>query len=223
MTNPRGKKDILSQTTISYLYQLFGEIEYGKYENLANKFLQKGNETEEDGIKLCERVLDVGFLYKNHEKFENDYIKGTPDVNTSDILIDVKSKWDFKTYCSVLFSDKIPDKSYYYQLQGYMWLTGKKECYLCYCLLNTPDQLVEDEIYKLCRFNNVIDDKEMRFDVEKNHNFDNIEDAKRIKTFKIKYDQNVIDQFKTRIDECRLYYDHLKTYLDKHITITETI
>jgi hypothetical protein len=48
---------------------------------------------------------------------------------------------------------KCPNKEYFFQLQGYMFLCDKQEALLCYCLTNTPHAIVEQEVksahYKL--------------------------------------------------------------------------
>ena len=101
---------------------------------------------------------------------------------------------------------------------GYMILTGKKQAILSYCLLNTPDHLVEDEIRREHWQLNAIDEiPEVREKIEKNHNFDNIDNQLKVKTFVIDYDQEVVDDIKAQIEECRKYYSEL----EKLLTIKE--
>ncbi len=64
--------------------------------------------------------------------------------NTPGGILDIKCSYEAHTF--PFFEDEIPTKDYYYQLQGYMWLTGKDEALLCYCLIDTPLQIVRDEI-----------------------------------------------------------------------------
>lgn len=218
MTKPRTKKETLSKTTKNYLKELIIEKKFGIYKNIKSKYITKGNMVEDDGINLCNEVLKLDFLYKNHEKFENDYLTGVPDVNTSETLLDIKSSWSAFTYFDVFFSDTIPNKDYYFQLMGYMMLTGKKQAILSYCLLNTPDHLVEDEIRREHWQLNAIDEiQEVREKIEKNHNFDRIDNQLKVKTFVIDYDQEVVDDIKAQIEECRKYYSEL----EKLLTIKE--
>ncbi len=62
-----------------------------------------------------------------------------------------------------------------YLTQGYMWLTGKDEALLCYCLVNTPFQIVEDEVRREHWKQGLIDESlDVRDFVQKKHNFDHI-------------------------------------------------
>ena len=147
-------------------------------------------------------------MHKNEEHFNNDYLTGTPDVNTKDILLDIKSSYDGTTF--PFFAEEIPTKDYYYQLMGYMALTGKTESLLVYCLTNTPSEIVEDEIRREHWKNHLIDEsEELRQEVEAKHNFDHIPTEKRIKTFEVNYDAEVIQAIYKRIEECREYYNTL--------------
>ncbi len=69
---------------------------------------------------------DTPDVSENEERITNEYITGVPDVNT-DVLIDVKSSWDAFTFFEKVVEDELKNKDYYYQLQGYMWLTDKQE------------------------------------------------------------------------------------------------
>ena len=152
--------------------------------------------------------MNLGFIFKNEENLNNDWITGTPDVNTNEILLDIKCSWDATTF--PFFETEIPNKDYYYQLQGYMWLTGKTESLLCYCLVNTPFQIVEDEVRREHWKQNLIDESlDLRDFVQAKHNFDHIPKEKRLKVFKIAKDEEVIEKIKQRVEECREYYNDL--------------
>tara|TARA_R100001463_G_scaffold36704_1_gene79100 strand:- start:684 stop:1385 length:702 start_codon:yes stop_codon:yes gene_type:complete len=218
MTNARSKNEILSKTTKSYLQELAIENYFGRRKYFTSKYTEKGNEVEEESIRLCEEVLQKGFLYKNEEKLENDYIKGIPDVNTSNVLIDVKSSWDIFSFPH--FDKKLNNKAYYYQLMGYMWLTGKSSAYLCYCLVNTPQNKIEDEIRREHWKQFEIDENpEIRAHVEKLHLYNDIDNNLKVKLFKIEYDEKVIESIKNRIDECRVYYDELINELNLKLIV----
>lgn len=209
MTSPKSKGELLSQTTKTYLQELAVAEKYGIYKEFSSRYTDKGNEVEELSIALCNDVLNLGFIYKNEEKlFTNDWIKGTPDVNTDEILLDVKSSWDATTF--PFFDTELKNKDYFYQLQGYMWLTGKEECLLCYCLIDTPLQIVEDEIRREHWKASLIEESlDLRAFVQSKHTFGHIPKEKRLKTFKIVKDDEVIEAIKTRIEECREYYNNL--------------
>ena len=209
MSNPRTKGERLSQTTKSYILELAIQEKYGIHKEFWSRYTDKGNEVEPEAIKLTESVLDVGFIYKNEEQFFNDWVTGKPDVNT-DVLIDVKSSWDAFTFFDKVIENELNNKDYYYQLQGYMWLTDKQEALLCYCLVDTPLQIVEDEIRREHWKQNLISESsDLREFVEGKHTFMHIPKEKRVKTHVVKRDDEVIEAIKTRIEECREYYNNL--------------
>lgn len=209
MTNPRTKGERLSQTTKSYILELAIQEKYGIQKEFWSRYTDKGNEVELEAIKLTESVLEVGFIYKNEEQFENKWVTGKPDVNT-DVLIDVKSSWDAFTFFDKVIEDELKNKDYYYQLQGYMWLTDKQEALLCYCLIDTPLQIVEDEIRREHWKQNLISESDdVRAYIEDKHTFGHIPMEKRVKTHVVKRDEDVIEAIKTRIEECREYYNNL--------------
>jgi hypothetical protein len=95
-------------------------------------------------------------------------------------------------------------------LQGYMYLTGKTESLLCYCLMNTPFEIVEDEVRREhWRLQKLEEDVEVRDFVQKKHNFDHIPSERRIKVFKIERDETVIWQIQEKIELAREYYNQL--------------
>jgi hypothetical protein len=208
MTNSRSKSEVLSKTCKTYLQELAIEEMYGIKKEFSSRYTDKGIEVERESIDLVQEVSDFGFMYKNEEFFENDFLTGTPDVNTDNILLDVKSSYDASTF--PFFAEDIPNKDYYYQLQGYMALCNKRKSVLAYCLVNTPYQIVEDEVRRAHWKEHLIDEnEELRADVEARHNFDHIPPEKRIKTFEVRYDKDVIKAIYERIEECRKYYETL--------------
>jgi len=212
MTNPKTKGETLSQTTKTYLQELAVEQVYNIRKEFSSRYTDKGNEVEELSIALCNDVLNLGFIYKNEEHYSNEWVSGTPDVNTNEILLDVKSSWDATTF--PFFDTELKNKDYFYQLQGYMWLTEKQESLLCYCLIDTPLQIVEDEIRREHWKASLIEESlDLRAFVQAKHTFGHIPKEKRLKTFKIVKDDVVIEAIKTRIEECREYYDILLTNL----------
>lgn len=152
MTEPKVKSETISETAKVHLIDVFISTVYGRRSDISNRYTIKGTLVEEDSMTLFSRVTKRYYV-KNEESLANDYIKGTPDIITSlDVedmeIIDIKSSWDIFTFMRAKFKNDIK-KLYYWQLQGYMALTGAKKARLAYCLVNTPDQLLEDEKRKL--------------------------------------------------------------------------
>jgi len=208
MTAPRSKSEVLSQTAKTYVEELAKEHLFGIKKVFKSRYTDKGNEVEEQAIELTEEVLGFEFLTKNEEYFENDYIKGTPDIITTSLVIDVKSSWSGDTF--PFFETELPNKDYYYQVMGYMWLTGKKNALISYCLINTPEEIVNDEIRRTSWGKYEIEPSEETIrDVMALHSFDHIPKDRRVKAFHVEYNEGVVNEMKTRIEHCRTYFNEL--------------
>ena len=212
MTAPRNKTELLSQTAKSYIQELVLEHKYGIKKEFSSRYTDKGLQCEDEAITLVNDVLGLGFIFKNEEHFQNDWITGTPDVNTNEILLDIKCSYEASTF--PFFETEIPTPAYFYQLQGYLWLTGKTEALLCYCLVNTPIEIVEDEVRREHWKHKVIDeDLEIRDFVQKKHNFDQIPDNRKVKVFKVERDETIISEIQNKVEEARIYYNLLTEVL----------
>jgi hypothetical protein len=212
MSAPRNKSEVLSQTAKTYIHELVLQDKYGIRKEFSSRYTDKGNEVENESINLVNEVLDVGFIYKNEEFFENDWITGTPDVNTDEVLLDVKSSWDGTTF--PFFETEIPTKDYFYQLQGYMWLTGKQQSMLCYCLIDTPADMVASEVKRQHYIlNKIEEDLELTREIESKHIFSHIPKNRRVKVFYVQKDEAVIERIKEQVELCREYYNTLINFL----------
>jgi hypothetical protein len=181
MTNPRAKSELISETTKSYVKEyLISEI-YGIKKQINNKYLSKGIWLEDEAIDKAIEWLDIPFALKNEKYFEDDFFCGTPDLILENEVLDIKCSWDAFTF--PLFENEIPTKDYYYQLQVYMHLTGKRKARLVYVLLNTPEELLYEE----------------------KHSYDNMDKKYRIKTYEIEYSEDVIADLKERVTNIRNY------------------
>lgn len=199
MTNGRSKSDPLSETAKRYLEEVYLKEVWGRerHESLCNKYMQKGIMCETDSLELFEEVTG-NRCFKNQKNLSNEYITGTPDVIKPE-LIDIKTSWDLHTFIRV--TDDSSYKDYYYQLFGYMWLTNMDRASLVYCLVNTPNTMVNDEIYRLSF--KVPEEKAEEY--RNNFIFDDIPPEKRIKRFDFDFDDNLINQLKGRIELARIY------------------
>ena len=89
-------------------------------------------------------------------------------------------------------------------------VSRKTDALLCYCLIDTPLQIVEDEIRREHWKASLIEESlDLRAFVQAKHTFGHIPKEKRVKTFRIAKDDEVIEAIKTRIEECREYYNEL--------------
>ena len=207
MTNSRTKGQ-LSKTCQSYLEDYAIENMYGYSKDIWSKAIDKGIAVEDASIELAEEVLKMGAMSKNEEFYENEYLTGTPDVLNEDFVLDVKSSYDATTF--PWFKKDVPNKDYYYQLQGYMELTGRRNSYLVYCLVDTPSDIVEDEVRRVhYKLKEIDDNPIVRNAVEMQHNFERVPKEQRIKCFEIAYDPEAIKKIYERVEECREYYETL--------------
>ncbi len=156
MTEPKLKADKdagnLSEGAKTHVVDVFTQWKYKRNEELYSKHIEKGNEMEEDAITLVSVLTDI-FHKKNEETLSNEWISGTPDlfigesIQNADFIEDTKCSWDVFTFNRT--KHKKLNDLYYWQMQGYMMLTGAKEARLRYCLLNATDDLIRDELRKL--------------------------------------------------------------------------
>lgn len=209
MTSPRSKGEVLSQTTKSYIKELVLEHKYGIRKEINSRYLDKGNMVENESIELTERVLDLDLIVKNESYFENDFICGTPDIIMGDTIIDVKSSWSAHTFPFFL-DEELPNKDYYYQVQGYLALTGATKGMVVYCLINTPEEIVLDEIRRTSWSRHELDvTEETEAEVRQQHEFDHIPEVNRVKAYHIERNEDVIQAIYERVNECKIYYDRL--------------
>jgi hypothetical protein len=208
MTSPRSKGEVLSATTKTYIKELVLEHKYGIKKEINSRYLDKGNQVEDMAIELAEQALDLGFVFKNELYFENDHLTGTPDIITDTLIVDVKSSWNGTTF--PMFEDELPNKDYYWQLQGYMDLTGKHNAIVSYCLVDTPEDIVLDEIRRVAWAKKELEpSEETEQDVRSQHEFSHIPKDKRVKAFLVEKDEHAIWQIKERVEQCREYYTEL--------------
>ena len=212
MSTPRTKGEILSETAKTYIQDLFKEKELGIAREFWSRYTDKGIQMEDEAIDFAGQVLGWDFVVKNEQGYENDWITGTPDVIAKDLLADIKCSWDGNTF--PLFDTELKNKDYYWQLQGYMWLTGLDQAELVYCLMNTPHQIVEDEVRRAHWKAGLIDeDLDLREAVQSQHTFDHLPNNLRVKRFIIRKDEEAIEKIKEKVELAREYYEQLKSIL----------
>jgi hypothetical protein len=151
MVEPRSKSETLSESTKTHLVDVYVRHKYNRFTDINSKYLNKGNDVEEDSITLVSRLTKT-FLKKNEQQLSNDFVCGTPDIyigesiDKAEIIRDTKSSWDAFTFFRA--KHKELNKLYYWQGQGYCWLTGASKFFIDYCLNNTPYHIVEGELRK---------------------------------------------------------------------------
>lgn len=218
MTNPRSKSETLSQTCITFLEEWHFGFKYGRIQDIVTDPMIKGRLVEEASITLLQKYEKNKILYrKNEDHLSNDWATGTPDLVSKDEVVDIKSAWDFWTFQKAQgpYTKGGNLTDYGWQLMVYMWLTGKKKARLAYCLVNTPDYLVEGECMRQkFKFPGIdIDSNEdylsLCDNIRANHFVDDIPEQDRVKTWEVEYDESKIEALKDRVEECRNYIESL--------------
>ncbi len=213
MTASRVASDPLSETTKTALRELWIKEVFNreKYDK-DNKYTNKGIQCEPDAMDLLLKVTNKTH-FKNRETFGNEFITGTPDIITKNgdalHIIDVKCSWDIWTYNAV--TDKSAYKSYFYQQLGYMWLVGASTAELDYCLVNTPEDIMTNELYKLSfKFPELTgSDEKLIAPFKRNYIFDDIEPKFRVKKFDLAFDGEEVEKLKEKIGHARNYMSTL--------------
>lgn len=203
MTNGRSKTEVLSETAKAKLREIFIEETFGrkKYDNV-NKYTQKGIMVESDSLELFSELSSVP-IFKNKTTLENDLLIGTPDV-IKPVLVDIKSSWDIWTYMAV---DRAKaEKDYFWQLVGYAMLTDQDIATLAYVLVDTPDEIMQHELYSLSY---KLNDKQVE-EAKNNYQFGDIPAALRVKSYLFDGLQDRFDEVTERIGACREYLSLLR-------------
>ena len=216
MTEPVSKADkeagVLSKTAQKHLIEVYIAEKYGRKRDIQTKQMKKGVEAEQDSIDLLSMYLKLPFS-KNEERFKNDFITGLPDIINGDTIIDIKSSYDLWT-----FLGNIPDKLdnlYYWQMQSYMWLTGTRKATIAYCLVNTPESIIEQEKFYLLKKMDVISEESPEFikeamKIEFNMTFDDISINERILTFNVNRSEDDILRIENKVLKSRTFLQELE-------------
>ena len=222
-------KPVLGDTAKALINETWISKEYGRHKEIQSKYLKKGIVVEEDSIDLLTKV--TGKLYiKNKKRYTNDWFSGEWDLTSKGMIEDIKSSWDIHTFHKAeLTHDN------YWQIMSYMDLAGLDNGRVDYCLVDTPDHLINDEFKRTAWALNIYDGDFMHeskydnlkyqiaknmlftdkaFEVAKSAYFPTAEvndwkpvpDKLRLKQFDVSYDKQEIKKAQERITLAREYY-----------------
>lgn len=200
------KIDSWTKSQLAVLKEFIIQEKYGREKFFSNDFIKKGNECEEASLTLACKVLKLGFVKKNEKHFENDFLTGTPDVVLKNEIIDIKTSWNIFTFP---FFEEPQD--YYWQMQGYLALTGLEKARVVYCLVNTPEHLILSEAYKRAYAKGITAEEEQDV-ATKHHTFDDIPENEKVKVVTFKKDLEAIKLIKERVKEAN---KKIKSILNK--------
>ena len=188
--------------------------------------MKKGILVEDNSIEMFS-VIDGTLYQKNESRISNEFISGTPDLHDGDNImecneiIDIKSSWDIFTFLSNV-KEPMSDM-HYWQLQGYMALTGASIGTIAHCLTNTPESIIEGEKYNLLRNIDVATEEDPKFKKElvkllRNRIFDDIPLYERVLTISIERNEEDIDKIYKKVTKCR---EFLSEFEQEHLVFSK--
>lgn len=194
MTSSRTKGEALGQTAKSYIIQKAKEDFYDYRTELTNKYILKGIHQEQDSIDLLNAVR-----FENYKKYEhraeNEWLTGSCDIITEDLIIDIKSSWSLDTFPATSY--ELKDLSdYEWQGRAYMWLYDRPRFELCYVMVSTADDILSD------------------YDSYAIHKVDHIDPAKRITSIRFERDKELEIQMAEKLIAATEFYKEVINQLE---------
>lgn len=187
MTEPKSKTEVLSVGAKTAIIQMAREFVYGYDSIVSTKYMTKGIECEDQSIDLLNSVLFTDYK-KNTERKTNDWITGEADLVCEDCIRDIKTSWSLDTF--PVLEEMCDNKTYWWQMQAYMWLYEKPKAEVCYCLIDTPEELIGYENRAL-------------------HQVSHIAPELRVTRWKIDRDDDAIAKIAPKVEAARDYYQQI--------------
>lgn len=125
------------QTAKNYIYKVAWErlLKSGNISNglgrlnISSQSMEHGHDYEQEAI--MKYIENTGREVDYHQKFieYDNYIGGTPDGYVGKYgLIEVKCPWNGGNHIESLLEGRVYNDEYIYQIQGYLWMTGRRWC-----------------------------------------------------------------------------------------------
>lgn len=200
---PQGAKTIVETWLQEQLY--------GRKKEFTSKQTDKGNLLEDDAIDLVVKELDLGWdVIKNETYFYSDYVHGTPDLLPDDFIIDTKCSWTCFTF--PLFGKEL-DKTYWWQGQGYMHLTGRQSYKVIYCLVDMPEYLLLEELRKeRWKISNAAKSDDVIYsELKEKYTYSHLPIELRMKVYDFEYEPR---QMEVVIERVKLARDYVKQLIE---------
>ena len=175
MGNAKVKGE-LSQTCKTYLHEWYANDN----EQIHSKYMDKGNQVEDELINFMADVLGFGMAEKNKVRVSDEYFDGECDVDLPNCVVDVKASWSRKTLQQQVIEGINSD--YEWQLHGYCYLYKKPKAILFYGLMNTPETDYNAEVV-----------------------YEDMPENERWIAYQFDYDVDKITAVKERVELCRAY------------------
>lgn len=213
---------VLSDGAKTHLMDVYIFLTTGRKGDIENRYVKKGCMVEDDSITLYSRVKKQ-FFKKNEKHLHNLFIKGTPDIfegesiTSATRLPDIKSSWSVRTFYQT-FKRKL-NPIYFWQIIAYMWLTGARKGSIAYCLVDTPESLIQAEINKLWyKMGNPLIESQLFIDasdeIRKEMSYSDIPITKRLLEYDVEWKDEYIDKIKKYVIAGREYLKEIHRELE---------
>ena len=219
----------LTESAKKFICEAFDSWERGVRYEFSSKETEKGTIMESEAITLVKNELvrecanlkekkELDNYQKNEINYKNEWLTGTPDViyarGKYKFIDDIKcsftrASWLYSV-ASILENREV-NEDYYWQLQGYMMLTGAHEAYLVYCLMDTPQHIVNGLISKSTYNLDFLEAQKAAQNIEKLHEFGDFE---RVFRAKVQRDDKDIEKIKKRVEMAN---DWIERYIYRNI------
>lgn len=211
-----GKADTIGSGGISRLKDIYTKEKWGKEViSVAKDYVPAVlNGTLSEGKSLSIVSELDGHDYKVHKKLiKNRYLKGILDcylgasVKKIHRVVDIKTASSMQSLLS-LVKDEETQSKYYWQIMGYLAITGADEGEVCHCLVSYSERIINDEINKfLQRTKNLgFDGEYIESQIHRikfNMTFDEIPIEQRVVRFKVERDESAIKNIYDKVKFCR--------------------
>lgn len=201
------KNPTLPQGAKTYVKDWFKGQLYQRRKNISTYCMAKGDIMEEAAINFLVENDYVDFAIKNEKKYSSDYVQGEPDLVQPDEIIDIKNSFSSHTF--PLFESTL-NLDYYWQVQGYMSLTGKQNARVIYCLMNTPDYMIQSEARRKAYTLNELERYDEYYEqLRAEMTYDDVPTELRVKIYNVERNDTEIEEIKQRVKLARKYVDEL--------------
>lgn len=98
--------------------------------NVSSREMQHGNDYEGQALLKFQEETGLEVVPNTGFHKHDDWIGGTPDAFVEDdAIVEVKCPWNGGNHIYSLLNKVVYNDDHMYQIQGYLWITGRKKCY----------------------------------------------------------------------------------------------
>jgi hypothetical protein len=155
-----------------------------------------------------------GVKYRIHKGLVKDkFLKGILDAFSGNSIKKAKKVMEIKTCQNMqslvsLIKDEEVRSNYYWQLMGYLAMTGADEGEICHCVVTYPERIINDEIQRFLHkvkpfgFDGEYIDREIER-IRFNLSFDEIPIEQRVVRFSVSRNDDDVKNIREKVKTCR--------------------